>query len=211
MDLREQMDSIYRTLPLDKIPWALDLAPQLLIDLIETQKIIPCDALDIGCGSGSCAIWLAAREFRMTGMDLSPAALALASGLATQKGVECQFVEGDVTGDITCYESAFDFSYDWEVLHHVFPERRELYASNVHRMLRPGAKHLSVCFSEEDPDFGGSGKYRETPLGTKLYFSSDKEIQQMFEHRFRILELGTSTIVGKCGPHMAVVALVEKA
>jgi SAM-dependent methyltransferase len=210
MELREQMDAIYRTLPLDRIPWVLDGAPQLLIDLIEAQKILPCDALDIGCGSGNSAVWLAAQGFRMTGMDLSPAALALATQLAREKSADCRFVEGDVTAGAGLYDGAFDFSYDWEVLHHVFPETRELYAANLHRMLRPGAKHLSVCFSENDPDSGGSGKYRQTPLGTTLYFSSEEEIERVFATRFRILELDSARTVGKYGPHLAVMALLER-
>ncbi len=146
----------------------------------------------------------------MTGIDISPAAIALAGRLAREKGVECLFVEGDVTEDLAWHKSAFDLGYDWEVLHHVFPEKRQAYVSNVHRMLWPGATHLSVCFSEEDPDFGGSGKYRETPLGTTLYFSSEEEIERLFSQKFRALELDTTAIAGKYGPHWAVVALLER-
>jgi SAM-dependent methyltransferase len=210
MNLREQMESIYQELPLDRIPWNLEEPPELLVDLIQTRKIAPCDALDIGCGRGNYTVWLAAQGFRMTGIDISPAAIALAGQLAREKGVECLFVEGDVTEDVARHEGAFDLGYDWEVLHHVFPKRRQAYVSNVYRMLRPGATHLSVCFSEEDPDFGGSGKYRKTPLGTTLYFSSEEEIERLFSQKFRVLELDTTAIVGKYGPHMAVVALLER-
>jgi SAM-dependent methyltransferase len=210
MNLREQMESIYRELPLDRIPWNLEEPPELLVDLIQTRKIAPCDAVDIGCGCGNYTVWLAAQGFRMTGIDISPAAIALAGQLAREKGVECRFLEGDLTEDVARHEGAFDLGYDWEVLHHVFPKRRQAYVSNVDRMLRPGATHLSVCFSEEDPDFGGSGKYRQTPLGTTLYFSSEEEIERLFSQKFRVLELDTTTIVGKYGPHMAVVALLER-
>jgi hypothetical protein len=43
---------------------------------------------------------------------------------------------------------------------------RKKYIENVYRIINPGGKYLSVCFSEKDLQFGGSGKYRETPLGT---------------------------------------------
>ena len=211
MGIREQMESIYRELPLDRIPWNLREPPELLVDLLRTRKILPCDAVDIGCGCGNHAVWLAGQGFRTTGIDISPAAIALARQLAREKGVECRFVEGDVTEDVARHEGAFDLGYDWEVLHHVFPEKREAYVSNVHRMLRPGATHLSVCFSEEDPDFGGTGKYRQTPLGTTLYFSSEEEIRELFSQKFQILELHTTPIAGKYGPHTAVVALLERA
>ena len=83
MGIREQMESIYRELPLDRIPWNLEEPPELLVDLIQKRKIAPCDAVDIGCGCGNYAVWLAAQGFRMTGIDISPAAIALAAQLYT--------------------------------------------------------------------------------------------------------------------------------
>jgi hypothetical protein len=77
-------------------------------------------------------------------------------------------------------------------------------------VLRPGGGYLSVCFSEEDPDFGGVGKYRKTPLGTKLYFSSEDELRELFDPLFQIHELHTSQIAGKYGPHKAVVARMTR-
>ena len=83
--------------------------------------------------------------------------------------------------------------------------------ANVHHMLRPGGKYLTVCFSEDDdPSFGGGGKYRETPLGTTLYFSSEQEIRTLLEPRFDIEELCTVQVPGKHRPHEAVRALSRK-
>jgi SAM-dependent methyltransferase len=147
----------------------------------------------------------------MTGVDVSPKALELAKGLADKKGVTCRFIAGDLTRELEALDGSFDFAYDWEVLHHVFPEDREQYVDNVLRMLRPGARYLSVCFSEKDgPGFGGKGKYRKTRLGTTLYFSSEQELQSLFEPLFHIRELCTVEITGKYHPHMAVKALMVK-
>ena len=210
MNLRDQMEQIYRDLPPERIPWNLEQPPELLADLVRTERIRPCDAVDVGCGCGNYAVWLATLGFQMTGMDISPTALELAQQLARAKGVTCRLLEEDITGEVVRHEGAFDFGYDWEVLHHVFPKERVAYASNVHRMLRPGATYLSVCFSDKDRDFGGTGKYRETPLGTTLYFSSEEEIERVFALKFQILELDTKEVVGKYGPHAAVVALLER-
>ena len=210
MNLREQMEAIYRDLQAEKIPWNLKQPPALLADLVHSGKIQPCDAVDIGCGAGNYAVWLAKQGFRVTGIDISPTALELAGQLARENGVTCRFVEEDLTRDVGQHEAAFDFGYDWEVLHHVFPEKRGSYISNVHRMLRPGAMYLSVCFSDLDHDFGGTGKYRKTPLGTTLYFSSKEELERAFVPKFRVLELDTPEIVGKQGSHVAVVALLER-
>ena len=211
MNLKEQMDTIYRELSRDDIPWNLESPPDLLVELVESQWVLPCDTVDLGCGAGNYAVWLATRGFQMTGVDVSPKALELAKGLADKKGVTCRFIAGDLTREIEALDGSFDFAYDWEVLHHVFPENREQYVGNVLRMLRPGARYLSVCFSEEDaPGFGGKGKYRKTRLGTTLYFSSEQELKSLFEPLFYIQELCTVEIAGKYHPHMAVKALMVK-
>jgi len=137
--------------------------------------------------------------------------LEMARQLAREKQVTCDFLEEDLTGDVVRHEGAYDFGLDWEVLHHVFPQERATFVSNVHRMLRPGATHLSVCFSDQDRDFGGTGKYRRTPLGTTLYFSSEDEIARAFTPKFDLLELKTVEVFGKFGPHLAIAAhLVRK-
>jgi len=210
MNLRDKMDAIYRDSPPSQIPWNLKEPPELLVDLVRGRKIVPCDAVDFGCGAGNYAVWLAEQGFRVTGIDISPTAIELASKLARERGVDCRFLEGDLTSVQAGWEVSFDFGFDWEVLHHVFPAQRAAFVGNVHRTLRPGARHLSVCFSENDPGFGGKGKYRRTPLGTTLYFSSQDEIEGLFSPRFRFLELSTREIAGKEGPHLAVFALLEK-
>ena len=211
MTLKKQMDTIYRELSLEAIPWNIEGPPDLLTDLIESGWVVPCDAVDLGCGAGNYAVWLASKGFTMTGLDLSSSAIELATALAQRKGIACQFVDRDMTGIVAGFDNAFDFAYDWEVLHHVFPEDRELYVTNVHRMLRPGGKYLSLCFSEEEPaSFGGDGKYRTTPLDTTLYFSSERELQELFQPLFIIEQLCTIEVAGKRGPHMAVKALMSK-
>jgi len=210
MNLRDKMDAIYRESPPSQIPWNLKEPPELLVDLVRRRRTVQCDAVDFGCGAGNYAVWLAEQGFRVTGIDISPTAIELASKLARERGVDCRFLEGDLTRSQAGCEESFDFGLDWEVLHHVFPAQRAEFVGNVHRMLRPGAQHLSVCFSEDDPEFGGKGKYRRTPLGTTLCFSSQAEIEDLFSPRFRFLELSTKEIAGKHRPHLAVVALLEK-
>lgn len=113
-------------------------------------------------------------------------------------------------GDLHEVRETFDFAYDWELLHHIFPENRKNYAENVYRILNPRGKYLSVCFSDKDPQFGGLGKYRETPLGTILYFSSEEELRDLFSPYFDIKELKTIQITGKFAPHIANMVFMEK-
>jgi SAM-dependent methyltransferase len=210
MSLKDMMDRIYGELAPRDIPWNLEEPPGLLIELVDSGGITPCDVVDLGCGAGNYAVWLAARGFRVTGIDVSPKALELAARLAADSQVDCRFLVADLCAEVGDLHGTFDFAFDWELLHHVFPEQRERYAANVHRLLRAGGRYLSVSFSEEDPAFGGSGKYRTTPLGTTLYFSTEQELRDLFEPWFRIRELRTVEIPGKRQPHTAVMVLMTR-
>lgn len=211
MSLKAQMDQIYQNLSLVDIPWNLEKPPNVLVELVESGRISPCRAADLGCGAGNYAVWLATKGFQVTGIDISPNAVELAKALAQKREVSCLFVTADLSADVEDLVNSFDFVYDWEVLHHVFPENRNRYVNNVHHMLRPGGRYLSVCFSkDDDPSFGGGGKYRETPLGTTLYFSSEEELRGLFQPLFEIEELCTIEVPGKHRPHLAVKSLMTK-
>jgi SAM-dependent methyltransferase len=54
-------------------------------------------ALDLACGEGRNAIWLAERGWQTTGVDYSGVALERARRLAERRGAEVRFVEADVT------------------------------------------------------------------------------------------------------------------
>jgi len=204
------IDRIYRTVPLDRIPWNSETPPDALARLVHDGKVRPCRTIDLGCGAGNYAIYLAGLGFDVTGVDSSPAAIQIARENAQKRGVRCRFIVADLLGDMHEVTDTFDFAYDWEVLHHVFPEDRGAYIRNVYKILRPGATYFSVCFSEKDPQFGGRGKYRMTQIGTTLYFSSEAEIQELVSSYFTIRELKTIKISGKFGPHCAVCLLCER-
>jgi SAM-dependent methyltransferase len=201
------IDRIYRTIPLDKIPWNNETPPDALVNLVKSGKVRPCRTIDLGCGAGNYSIYLAGIGFEVTGVDSSSTAIKIAQENARIKGVRCIFIAADLLGDMHEVKGTFDFAYDWELLHHIFPEDREKYVKNVHRILNPGALYFSVCFSEKDPQFGGVGKFRKTQIGTTLYFSSESEIRTLLSPYFDIQELKTIEISGKFGSHQAVAAL----
>jgi len=205
-----EMDRIYRNTPLEEIPWNIETPPDVLVELVESGKVKPCKTIDLGCGTGNYAIYLASIGFEVTGIDVSPTAIKIAKENAKKKGVKCDFLVTDVLGNLDEVKETFDFAYDWELLHHIFPEQRKKYVENVHRILNPKGKYLSVCFSEKDSQFGGSGKYRQTPLGTILYFSSEDELRDLFEPYFNIKEIKTIEIRGRPAPHLANYAFIER-
>ena len=207
---QDEMDRIYRNTSLEEIPWNVETPPDALVELVEIGKVKPCKTIDLGCGTGSYAIYLAIKGFDVTGIDISPTAIKIAKGNAKKKNVKCNFFVDDVIGDLNKIEETFTFAYDWELLHHIFPKKREKYVENVYRLLNPRGEYLSVCFSKKDTQFGGSGKYRKTRLDTLLYFSSEDELRDLFDPFFNIKELKTIEISGKPAPHLANYIFMKK-
>jgi len=210
VDVKSQMDRIYGEIPLAEIPWNIEQPPRGLVELVESGRITPCETLDLGCGAGNDTVWLAERGFRVTGIDLSAAAIAHAEALACRRGVSCRFVVADLVAAPPPFDAAFDFAFEWEVLHHVLPADRPRYVAGVHQMLSGGATYLSVCFAENDPGLPDGGKLRTTPLGTLLYLSSEQELSALFEPLFDIEELSTISVEGRRTEHLAVRTLMRK-
>jgi ubiquinone/menaquinone biosynthesis C-methylase UbiE len=62
----------------------------------EVATLPPARALDLACGEGRNAVWLAEQGWRVTGVDFSDVALAKAAELAASRGVEVEWVVADV-------------------------------------------------------------------------------------------------------------------
>jgi len=62
----------------------------------EVADLRPGTALDLACGSGRNAVWLAEQGWRVTAVDFSGVALRMARGFATERRVEVEWVEADV-------------------------------------------------------------------------------------------------------------------
>lgn len=206
----EGMDELYRSIPPEKIPWNIETPPDALVRLIESGNVNPGKAIDLGCGASNQAVYLAGKGFDVTGIDNSQTAINMARENAMKKGVDCHFQVANLLGDLNKMTETFDFAYDWEVLHHIFPENRKKYVENVYRILHSRGKYLSVCFSEKDVQFSGSGKYRTTRLGTQLYLSSEDELRDLFSSCFNIIELKTIEISFKSISHWVNYVFMER-
>lgn len=207
--IKEQMNRIYGSMDLADIPWNVETPPDVFHDLIKSGKLSPCKIIELGCGVGNYVRYLAGKGFDATGVDISEKAIEIARELAEKAGVTCKFLAADVLGDLSEITSKYDFVYDWELLHHIFPEDRNEYTENVRKLLKPEGRYMSVCFSEESAQFGGSGKYRKTPMGTVLYFSNEAELESLFCRLFFVEELKSIDIKGKKGIHKALYALMR--
>ena len=62
----------------------------------EVEGLPPGRALDLACGEGRNAVWLAERGWRVTGIDFSDVALGKAARLAESRRVEAEWILADV-------------------------------------------------------------------------------------------------------------------
>ena len=93
-------------------------------------------ALDVGCGTGRHALWLAREGARVTALDFSAGMLAAARAKPGAEAV--RFVAHDLHEPLPFVSSAFDLVVSGLVLEHL----RDLAAffGEVRRVLRPGAR-----------------------------------------------------------------------
>ncbi len=98
---RHRWDERYST---DELIWRAE-PNRFLVEEVSTMD--PGGALDLACGEGRNAVWLAERGWRVTGVDFSPVGLGKARRLAAERGVEVRWIEEDVV-DWTPPQSSFD-------------------------------------------------------------------------------------------------------
>jgi SAM-dependent methyltransferase len=68
-------------------PWESGPRPEL-VELVESGRVRPGRAIDLGCGSGADSVFLAGNGFDVTGVDLSPVAVEKAGAAVAAAGVE---------------------------------------------------------------------------------------------------------------------------
>ncbi len=124
-----------------------------LRQLVESGRLSPDthpSVLDLGCGTGANAVYLAEKGFDVTGVDFAPIALDRARERAAEAGVEknCRFVYGDLTApSISSLDKPFDLLVDYSTIDDLPGTARQAAAALVRRLTKPGSKFFLWCFS----------------------------------------------------------------
>ncbi len=136
--------------------------------------------LELGCGPGRNAIWLAEQGHQVDALDLSREALRWAAERAEQAGVRVNFRNGSIF-DWEMPQAPYDLVYDSGCFHHLPPHRRLSYRTLLERTVAPRGFFGLTCFAagamgseESDADF-----YRTGRLSGGLAYS-DEDLRAIF-------------------------------
>jgi SAM-dependent methyltransferase len=132
----------------EPLPWDTGAPDPMLIEMIESHAIAPARTLEVGCGTGTNAIYLAEQGFEVVGVDISP--LAVESARANARG-PCRFETVDFMNEAPP-GGPFHFVFDRGCFH-IFEEdhERARFAQNVSALLVDGGVWLSLLGSTEGP------------------------------------------------------------
>ena len=99
----------------DDMPWDTGMPEIALINLITRWPKCTRRVLEVGCGTGTNAVWLAEQGLEVTAMDISEKALALAEKRCAEHGVQCRLIRTDF---LTCTPTGqYDLLFDRGCFH----------------------------------------------------------------------------------------------
>ncbi len=123
-------------------------------DILAEQvgRLKPGRALEIGCGMGGNAVWLAIKGWQVTAADYSTVALEKAGQLAAEQGVSVEFVVADASK----YQPVGNFDLIISFYIQLFPVRRAGMLANISKALAQGGTLLFVSHDKSGSPSGWS-------------------------------------------------------
>jgi SAM-dependent methyltransferase len=117
----------------------------------EAEGLPPGSALDVGAGEGADAIWLAARGWQVTGVDISSVALARAAAHAAGRGADIADRIDWLHADVMSWRPA-SASFDMVTVHylHLPPAERTVVFGALAAGVKPGGTLLIVGHHPSD-------------------------------------------------------------
>ncbi len=168
-----------------RTPWDSGITPPEVVAFMEGDVeggVGPGRALDLGCGTGTNALYLADQGWEVVGIDFSELAIGAArTKLAASSLPGVTFHRGDVT-QLTAegITGCFDFVLDIGCFHGVPPTKRDHYVREVAAHTSAGATLLMFAFGSS---MRAPGRHP----------TRESEIRRRFGASFEVarIELGT--------------------
>ncbi len=147
--MREDADvSFFDTAYEGRPPWDLGRPQRAIVELAEAGRIVG-SVLDVGCGTGEHALYLAERGHDVVGVDLAPRAIELARAKAAERGARADLRVWDAL-HVDELGLRFDTAIDVGMFHTLSDEERPRYARSLHAALAPEGRAFVLCWSERN-------------------------------------------------------------
>ena len=164
----------------DPAPWDIGRPQPVMVKLVAAE-LIHGEVLDVGCGTGDNALFLAEQGYRVTGVDLVPVALERARAKAGPRGVDVTFLQHDCL-DLPSLNRRFDTVIDCGLFHGLSDAQRPVFVAGLAAVLNPGGYYHLLCFSEAESRPGGPRRLTQDEIRTT--FSSGWTVEQIDAARF---------------------------
>lgn len=173
-----------------KVPFFENYPDENLVEYFKMRKLRPGKVLELGCGPGRNAIYLAQNGCFVDAVDQSEEGLNWARERAMNQDIKVNFIQQNIF-DLNIEGGTYDLVYDSGCFHHIPPHRRMNYIDLVKRALKPGGNFALTCFVQGG-ELGGSDisdweVYRVRSMKGGLGFTEEK-LRQIF-HDFEALEI----------------------
>ena len=155
-------------------PFFVQWPDENLVEWFDEGRLGVGRVLELGCGHGRNAAFLAERGCAVDAVDFSAEAIGWATERAEAAGTAVAFQCCDIFA-AEFVEGSYDLVYDSGCFHHLAPHRRPAYVDLVSRALKPGGSFALVCFRPE----GGGGfsdrqVYERWSLGGGLGYPDER-------------------------------------
>jgi SAM-dependent methyltransferase len=127
-------------------PWNIGEAQPEMVNVIESGGVRS-PVLDVGCGVGDVSFLLAARGYRVVGIDVSSVAIEAATEGARERGLAIDFIHGDVR-ELTLAEQ-FNTIVDCTLFHSLPVDAREGYLQGIRDAAADGATLFMLVFTTD--------------------------------------------------------------
>jgi SAM-dependent methyltransferase len=179
-------------------PWETGQPSAELRRVVAQESIIPGAAIDLGCGSGINAIWLAQQGFDVTGVDFNELAIRQAQERATSAHARVNFVVADLL-DFPDGFGPYRFFFDRGCYHAVRRDDVKAYLRTLEKITAPGSVGLVLTGNAKEPSPEGQGPPVVSEEEIRAELGSLFEITRLREFRFDVNEkLGTAPLAWSC-------------
>jgi len=169
-------EEMYQGVP----PWEID-GPQSEIVRLAEHGEIRSPVLDVGCGTGENALYLAGLGFEVTGIDIVPTAVEKALSKAKKRSLAATFMVWDALR-LQELHRRFNTVIDSGFFHVLPDKKRPVFIKGLASVLEPGGSYLMMCFSEHEP--GSWGPKRLTRAEIRESFGQGWVIEYIREAIF---------------------------